>query len=98
RNFFWHVLNFSRETRNVAISAPQGAEAVLWVRDDPDSTRAPRIHRRACSQRLRVEGVAGVDVAGLEAGLEPLYALRRGAVREGIGHHRALRFLLQRVV
>src|SRR5581483_602988 len=42
--------------------------------------------------------IATLDVAGLESGLEPARTLRRGAVRERIGHGVAARLLLQRVV
>src|SRR5690348_2240823 len=28
-NFVWHVLHFSRETRNVTVSAPDGADRIL---------------------------------------------------------------------
>ena len=60
--------------------------------------RADRRSARLCSQRLRCERVAALDVARGEAGLEPALALRRRAVRERVGHGVAARLLLQRVV
>src|SRR5690606_34141542 len=47
---------------------------------------------------LLPERIAGVGVAGVEAGPEPLLALGGGAVGEALRHHIALRLLLQRVV
>src|SRR3546814_4000688 len=46
----------------------------------------------------RVEGVAGAQVARLQALPEPVLPLSGGSVGEGIGRHPALRLLLQGVV
>src|SRR5690349_10887566 len=54
--------------------------------------------RRHDSDLPTVERVALVDVAGLEATLEPGHALRAAAVRERLGNDRALRLALQGVV
>jgi hypothetical protein len=34
----WHVLNFSRKTRNVPVSTPVGAEAVFLGRERKNPT------------------------------------------------------------
>jgi len=49
-------------------------------------------------KRLGFEGVAGADLALRDAALEPVHALRRGAVGEGVRHHFAARLALQGVV
>ena len=49
-------------------------------------------------QRLRAEGVAGVDVAGLQPLVEPALALRAAAVGEGLRPHDAGLLALQVVV
>ncbi len=50
------------------------------------------------SELRGVEGIADLRPPAGEAGLEPARALRRGAVGERIGHHIAVRQLLQPVV
>ncbi len=50
------------------------------------------------SELRGVEGIADLRPPAGETGLEPARALRRGAVGERIGHHIALRLLLQSVV
>src|SRR5580692_8385881 len=50
------------------------------------------------SERIRRQRVAAIDLAAIEAGLEPALALLGGAVGEGVGHDIALHLLLQPVV
>src|SRR5438105_5336256 len=50
------------------------------------------------SKLARLEGVALVDAAALQAALEPGDTLCAGAVGEALGHDRALRAALQGVV
>src|SRR5689334_8895778 len=50
------------------------------------------------SELGRVERVALIEAAALEAALEPADALRRGAVGEGVGDDGAARLALQPVV
>src|SRR5580700_1080859 len=49
-------------------------------------------------QRGRRQRIAAIHLAAIEAVGEPALALFRGAVGEGVGHHIALRLLLQPVV
>src|SRR5262245_24776616 len=73
-------------------------------RDEAQNDPADDRHWRSpcgdvTNSKLRgVEGVAARGVARLEAGHEPALALRRRAVREGVGNHVALRAPLQHVV
>jgi hypothetical protein len=53
---------------------------------------------RPSSRASRVEAVALLDVARLQAAPEPALPLRRSAVGEGIGNDIALRLLLQAVI
>src|SRR5688572_29482007 len=61
-------------------------------------TGAGACHRLPRRNLPRAERVAGPHRAFLEAGREPLLALRRAAVGEAVGHHLALGFLLHHVV
>ncbi len=47
---------------------------------------------------LAREGVARIDFARFQAGVQPLHTLRRRAMGEGIGHGKSLRRLLQTIV
>lgn len=60
---------------------------------------ACRVCAMGCElQPARLKGVALADRALREAGFEPTYPLRRGAVGEGVRHHLTLALLLQTVV
>src|SRR5262249_54985323 len=66
----------------------------------PRGKSAKRETRKGSELVVRqAEQKAGpVDVAGVEALVEPALPLLRGAVRERVGHHAAARHLLQPVV
>src|SRR6185295_20191825 len=88
-----------------AFSSRRGKSCIVWR--NLDAAR-----RAVCRRPVRIpkttsafvleagggEGVAVLRAPGIEAALEPAHALRRGAVREGLGHHATLRLLLQAIV
>src|SRR5579884_2775075 len=92
------------DRHNRRVEATDGCELRLSGRRLATPRRFGR--RRACptasalarSELIRLERVAGRDLPRLEALHEPALALRRGAMREGVGHHIALRLPLQAVV
>ena len=81
----------ARQLRRAAPSPAHGRRAALRLER---GARAPQ----PALEVAALERVAAVDAARLDAALEPVDALRAGAVREGLGHDRALRLALQRVV
>src|SRR5262245_47681044 len=60
--------------------------------------RAPKLRYEPRLQTAVAEGVAGGDLAGVEAAVEPLHPLGGPAVGEALGHDLAARLALERVV
>src|SRR5207247_192307 len=79
------------ETRGVRRSARPDRRAL---------TRRPRLDLRSSARAAAsaLERVAGLEGAGVKTAPEPLRALLRSAVGEGLRHHLAARGLLQAVV
>src|SRR5690606_23631347 len=69
------------------------SNVVSTARRSPPERQGPQL-----LQRTGPEGIAGLRLATLEALREPALALRGAAMREALGHHIALRLLLDHVV
>src|SRR4051812_4081163 len=70
-------------------------------RKETSSSRYRRLFATGCAGSFSCSGIEGVAlrrIAALQPALEPLLALRRSAVGEAVGNHRALPLALQRVV
>src|SRR5580700_7005598 len=88
-------------TRNL-LETPSVAQSLDGILRLEGSLRFPGIDsrsaRRRALQRTRRQRIAARNLAAVEAGLEPAFALFRGAVGEGVGHDVALHLFLQAVV